>query len=173
MTRGGRQRWNTYDSLLARTVLEEDTGCMLWTGPRTRTGYAKSSMWNKTINVHRYIGLANLFQDKETDEFQIYDLYNDASLVVMHTCDVRHCVNPQHLHIGSQKENMQDAVEKGRLVVRRGEASNLSSLTEEQVISIREEGASGLYSQSAIARRYGISQQQVSRIVNKQRWSHL
>lgn len=169
---GGRRRWNTYESLVARAVKNDRTGCLLWTGPLTKGGYAKGSMWNQTILVHRYIYIASLFEDRLADEYKIYDLYH-TSIVIMHTCDVPRCISPEHLVDGSYKENIQDAIQKGRWQPRRGELSNFAKLTEQEALAIKIEAISEDHDLATIADRYGISKQQVSRIVSGKRWPHL
>jgi hypothetical protein len=95
-----------------------------------------------------------------------------AGAVIMHTCDNPRCVNPIHLRAGTQKDNMQDAKKKGRLVPPpinlhlRGENSPCSKISEAQAVEIR--GSSE--TQSVLAARFGISQTQVCRIRTGIRW---
>lgn len=92
-------------------------------------------------------------------------------MCVLHRCDCRLCVRPDHLWIGTQRENIDDMVKKGRS--QRGENSHRSKLTNADVIEIREMWHTGLYTQLAIADYFGIRQPQVSEIVRRTSWSHI
>ncbi len=106
-----------------------------------------------------------------------------AGLVVRHTCDNKRCINPEHLVVGTQRDNIQDAKVRGRLAtgerhgsrthperILRGAAHprGNAKLSPEQVRVIRS--LAGLLSQRAIAERFEIGQSQVSRIVRGVRW---
>lgn len=87
--------------------------------------------------------------------------------VVRHTCDNKTCCNPEHLRIGTQADNMADKVSRGRHL--RGMTHPLRTLDQTQVDSIRSMSEQGTF-QYQIAETFGVSQQQVSRIVNRKRW---
>ena len=96
-----------------------------------------------------------------------------------HTCDVRACVNQDHLYEGTQKDNIGDAIRRGRFVkpprnginppVHIGESNNNAVMTEELVRQLREDKKSGM-SQVALAKKYGISTGTVSQIVTGKTW---
>jgi hypothetical protein len=80
----------------------DDTGCWIWFGARSERGYGKmGTNRGPTVRAHRvsyekYIG--PIPEDKN----------------VLHKCDVRDCVNPKHLFLGTNKDNTQDMLAKGR-----------------------------------------------------------
>lgn len=80
-----------------------------------------------------------------------------AGLVVRHRCDNTLCVNPDHLEIGTQAENVQDRYDRSRAFHQRGEGHGNAKLTAESVREIRRALESG-ESQRAIAMRFGVSQ---------------
>ncbi len=92
---------------------------------------------------------------------------------VLHKCDFRPCCNPKHLWTGTRPENSQDMKEKGRS--RRGEGHPNSRITEANVLIIRKlwPKSQGIMSMGEIGNMFGISQTQVSRIVNRKRWGWL
>jgi biotin operon repressor len=104
---------------------------------------------------------------------------------VCHKCDVPYCVNPAHLFLGTQADNMRDKMEKGRAArgdahgthtqpesVRRGSEHGMSKLDENQVQRMREEYAKGGISQPELARKYEITQAAVNSIMLGKTWQH-
>ena len=88
-------------------------------------------------------------------------------LVVCHRCDNPLCVNPHHLFLGTQAENVHDSSRKGRK-----NAWGLQKLNADDVRVIRQQAARGL-PQKAIARAFGIARNTVSGIVRRKSWAHL
>jgi len=125
----------------------------LWTAA-VRSGYGVFSVKRVPTYAHRI--------SFELEHGPIGDSH------VLHRCDVKLCVNPDHLFLGTHQDNMQDMVLKRRHAykIRHGRRK----LTEDQVEAIKEIYHEGALSQKAIALLYGISHQQVSRIVNGTRW---
>lgn len=88
---------------------------------------------------------------------------------VLHTCDNPKCVNPDHLYLGTDADNMSDKVERGRQM--RGEDVNTAKLTVDDVVEFRESYASGT-SMAVLCERFAISKSQASRIVRGRSWKH-
>jgi hypothetical protein len=86
---------------------------------------------------------------------------------VLHRCDNPMCVNPNHLFLGTQLDNIRDMLAKGRNV--KGTGVPQAKLTPEQVLAIRKD----LRPHSVIARDYGMAQTVISRVIRGRNWRHL
>lgn len=86
---------------------------------------------------------------------------------VLHSCDNPPCFNPEHLFLGDQTDNMRDAAAKGRTARQVGEANPRARLTASDAQAIRGSTETGV----DLAKRFGISPQQVSLIRKGKRWA--
>lgn len=99
----------------------------------------------------------------------------DENQVVRHSCDNPQCVNLRHLLAGTQRENIEDCIRRGRKVVRCGELNARSILTESQVKEIRFLYCPGSPEWGArpLARRYGVARSTVTQLLEGVTWKHL
>ena len=137
-------------------TIEPNSGCWLWNAALGSNGYGLISDGGKLYRAHRA-------------SWVIHRGLIPNELWVLHRCDVKACVNPDHLFIGSAQDNVDDMVTKGRQKILRGEANGGSKLIARQVVDIRT--ATGFYHE--IAARFGVHQSQVTRIKNGHTWGHL
>lgn len=96
-------------------------------------------------------------------------------LGVLHSCDNPRCVNPAHLWVGTQKENVRDCWSKGRAAKNSqppGERHSMAKLTERDAVRILERVLRG-EARKALALEYGVGVRQIGRIVTGDRWAHL
>ena len=89
---------------------------------------------------------------------------------VLHTCDSPGCCNPKHLWLGTNKDNAQDKVVKGRQA--RGASNGAVQLTESEVFWIRRLVQGGV-SRVSVAKKTGVSKSCVDKIVTRKTWKHL
>lgn len=152
------------EEFMKRVEPDTNGGCWFWSGAPGAGGYGVLWFEGRYQKAHRVSwALHNGFMP-------------DRSVKVCHKCDVPACVNPDHLWLGSQADNVADMVRKGRgrcgepMV---GSRNPMSALTEEQVSEIRLLLLIGAHTQAEIARSYGVSPMTLSRIANFQTWPHV
>lgn len=132
-------------------------GCWEWTGPLTWHGYGEyRPAGGRRARAHRlaYEAFVGPIPD---------------GLCVLHACDNRKCVNPQHLSVGTRKQNQEDMKAKGRAFRPIGDLCGNARLTWAQVKAMRALAAGGT-SRAEIARRYGVKPATASLIVRGKRW---
>ena len=102
----------------------------------------------------------------------IMDGRDPTGQVVMHTCDNPSCVRPDHLVVGTQRQNMLDMVSKNRHHMNhaRGEASGRSKLTADEVKDIR---ANTTMTKNQLAKKYGVHRTNIHDILIRKIWRHI
>jgi len=136
------------------SIPEPNSGCWLWTASTKNNGYGSVKWQRRTHYAHRLAWIASHGQIPEGQ-------------CVCHKCDVRSCINPDHLWLGPRSANSTDMVIKGRQAL--GERNSGAKLTAAKVLEIRL--AKG--TQQEIAERFGISRPNVSLIRGGRTWKHL
>lgn len=89
-----------------------------------------------------------------------------------HTCDKPSCFNPLHLYEGTSSQNACDTRDRGRARDVKGTNHPMAKLTDQSVREIRRLSYCGI-NQREIGRRYGVSQQTISRIATRDQWGHV
>lgn len=131
--------------------------CWVWNGRRNQRGYGKLR-----LDDRRYRGAHRI------SWFLAHGEWPD--LFVCHSCDNPPCVNPAHLWLGTNDDNIADRLAKGRPPgPARGEANRTAKLTPVQVLEIRAAGGRG----ADLARRFGVTNTTISHIRLGKTWRHL
>ncbi len=129
--------------------------CWIWGGGfKNDKGYGDFRFNGRCIHAHR----------------ASYELHVGAipkGMLVLHSCDYPPCVNPAHLFLGTNGDNLADRQSKGRQA--RGESVNTAKLTSGEVLSIRGSRKTDM----ELSVLYGVSRGQISRIKNRTDWRHL
>jgi hypothetical protein len=146
------------ERLLAGIRVCEHSGCWLWQRSVQRNGYGQIGSGGK------YGGMRNTHRVS----WEVHRGEIPAGMQVLHRCDVKICVNPDHLFLGTQAENLRDMDAKGRRrqVNKRGEAHYATRLTADDVRAIRADTRT----QAVIGAAYGIGQTAVSAIKRRVKW---
>jgi hypothetical protein len=143
---------------LASFIPEPNSGCWLWERTLSPGGYGqiRPDGQRQQIGAHRF--------SYEKFKGPIPD-----GMMALHRCDVRCCVNPDHLFVGTHKDNTADMFAKGRSYDRKGEGNNRAKLTAEQVLAIRSDDRDA----HRIAADYGVQRGAIYAIKSRHYWSHI
>lgn len=141
-------------TLFNRSRLAEN-GCWEWVGYFGSGGYGMMGYNGKNQRAHRV-------------SYEAYKGSIPKGMVVRHTCDNPACINPDHLILGTQKDNVADREARNRRVVN-GEQIGTSKLTEKDVLEIR----ASQENLDVLACRYGIDRSNVWMIRTGKSWRHL
>jgi len=162
--------------------VDKTDSCWLWTAAVSHNGYGFFKLHPIMVKAHRW-------------SYEHFVGPIPDGMLVLHSCDVPRCVNPDHLFLGTQKQNIADMMQKGRdpdrtLNVKhlqkainvlaenpelraRGERQALAKLTEAQVREIRALYAAGMGTMEAIGRRFGVGLSATSSIIRRKTWKHV
>lgn len=139
------------------SIPEPNTGCWLWTRGLKSGGYGTVRYMGEVWTASRlsYVTFRGPIPN---------------GMCVLHRCDTPPCVNPDHLFLGTQQDNVDDKVAKGRHPVRRGEKHHNASFTDDQVRELR---ALGLSAAASMSEQLGVARAAVVRAVSGRTWAHL
>jgi hypothetical protein len=156
--RGVDRRYVPIAQRLERNSMPEpNSGCLLWLGAIDGEGYGHTKVEGRRRGVHRIALERKLGRPLRPGELSC------------HKCDVRICINEDHLFPGSNDDNMADMAAKGRSVQPRGEQAARAKLTAEQVLAIRADPRIP----TAIARDYGVWRTTIEAIKERRTWTHI
>lgn len=128
-----------------------ESGCWEWLGRLNFDGYGVLKIRQKTVRAYRVA-------------YECWVGPIASGNVIMHSCDNRKCINPEHLSQGTQAENVADAVSKDRM---RGGGTKW---TEEQIAEAKSMFRSGEFSKTQIERHFGMSGGTMTRVMQGKYW---
>lgn len=131
--------------------IQKTDGCWKWLGAKDSDGYGIMTADTKPVKAHRY-------------SYEKHKGHIPEGMWVLHTCDNPECTNPDHLYIGTNKENVKDRMDRKRQPD--GERHPDAKMTIAQVRQLREKGKTGTY--KTIGEQYGLSIAQTAKILNRQ-----
>ena len=146
----------------SKVTVKKDDECWLWKGALNK-GYGWVKINGKTLGAHSVSWMI------KNGELQ-------PELFCCHKCDVPNCVNPNHLFVGTPKDNMTDMISKGRqdyTKCRKGENHVCAKLTTNQVLKLRHDFTGKKINYSAIGRQFNVRGETIKRILERKKWSHI
>lgn len=148
-------------SFLQNIDTTDPDGCWLWIGSTRRNGDKPRAYYyadGVTQNASRYAW--KIFRGDPGKKF------------VLHTCDNQLCVNPEHLYLGTQTDNIRDRVRRNPESWAKGEQNAGSKLTESDVIEIRHKYIPRKYTIRMLSDEYGVCRTTIHNIIHRKKWAH-
>jgi hypothetical protein len=152
---------------------EKSLGCWHWIGCLNPKGYGVIFIEGRPRLAHRF-------------SWERANGPIAPGLCVLHHCDNRRCVRPDHLFLGTRGDNIKDCVAKGRTALgdkngsriyperlSRGQSQWKARLTDEAVVAIRRSHAAGERPLSKLAKHYGVSTHCIFCVVHRRTWKHI
>lgn len=138
--------------------IKKTKGCWHWLAAKDPNGYGQFNYNGVVLPAHKV-------------SYIIHKGEVPKGMVLLHKCDNRYCVNPDHLEIGTQAENMADMVAKGRSC--RGTAHRDAKLCPKRVRKARKMYESGKHTITAIAEYFGVTRSPMARAIRGESWGHV
>jgi hypothetical protein len=149
---------------LERRLLEKTTklenGCWYCSAGGEESRYG--TIWFKHQNIGNHVA-----------SYLVHKGSIPNGMLVCHTCDYKRCIAPDHLFLGSNQDNTDDMIRKGRKDRRVGSLNTRAILTEDQVREIKYFLEHAGMTQQAIADYFGVSRVIISQINTGKRWVHV
>lgn len=146
-------------------IPEPMSGCWLWTGAVINSGYGTFGIGSRSNGTKR-----NILTHRYALETKLAQAIPDG-MCALHKCDVKLCVNPDHLYLGTYAENTNDALVRGKMVFtpNKGEANGRAKLTPGDVRNIR----ASRQGRTQLAKKYGVTPSLISSIIYRRTWGHV
>lgn len=135
--------------------IHKTNSCWTWTSHLSRAGYGRTTLNGKAIHAHQ---LSYIYHCGDIPD----------GMVVCHRCDNPPCVNPNHLFLGTPRENNDDKVRKRRHCF--GEKHSLAKLTNQDVVKMRELTHLG---RKQLAAMFNVAVPTVGDVLSRRTWRHI
>lgn len=145
--------------------VEKTESCWIWKAHKIKKGYGHFHYIQKDMLAHRY-------------SYMIHKGNIPEGMYVLHKCDNRACVNPDHLFLGSMKDNCDDAIHKKRQKYfgfkepAKGELVITAKLSEKQVLEIRDLRDKGL-TVKKLSEKFNVYWMTIHNIIHRKSWKHI
>lgn len=148
------RREEPFDVRFRRHYVKTDA-CWIWFKDFYPNGYGHFTFRGVQKGAHRW-------------SYERYVGQIPNGMIVCHNCDNRSCVNPEHLFLGSQQDNITDCVKKGRNP--KGEKNGMAKLSEQAVRFIL---ANNSLSSRKLSKMLGVTRHSITNVRNKKTWKHI
>lgn len=150
---------NDIDKLKFMKLVNTVNSCWIWTGRKDRDGYGTFNHNGHRIQAHRI-------------SYAIYNGKTPSNLYVCHTCDNPTCVNPQHLFLATQQDNMDDMKHKNRSNI--GSKSPTAKLIENDIYDIIIDIYNNKYlTVNDVSTKYNVEYQTIMLLLDGKTWTHV
>jgi len=146
----------TKDRIESKVERIPESGCWVWMGATTMRGYGQIESFNRKHYAHRA-------------SYEAFIGPIPEGMNVCHACDNVYCVNPAHLFLGTQKQNLEDMARKRRSTL--GERNPMAKLSTKDVEDIKYLITTEV-SNKSLALKYGVSTKTINLIKQGKRWNH-
>ena len=136
--------------------VDKQDECWIWIAAINMFGYGHFAIERKIYKAHR---VAYMIKHGDIPD----------GMYILHSCDNPACVNPEHLRVGTQKDNIMDRTIRGRHNPTSGTKNAWAKLTEKDVLQIRGSNLSAL----ELSELYGISRSNIYNILGRRTWTHI
>lgn len=140
--------------------VRSDDECWHWLASTTKDGYGRFYFRKRNVPAHRASWMMHFGEIPD-------------GMQVCHTCDNPACVNPRHLFLGTNADNMNDKAEKGRCNSVHGSPHPFAKITEEDVVAIRKMAQDTDLPYTKIAAQMNVSVANICLIVKGKTWAHV
>lgn len=154
---------NLEERFWSKVERRSEQECWPWLGDLASNGYGKFDIWKdgqRTCHTASRVAYMLTFG------------HIDANFYVCHKCDNPICVNPNHLFLGTPRENSIDKLRKGRANFQ-ATAEGVAKLTREQVLEIRAKYNPPKCDSSHLSAEYGLDASSIRKIISRKTWRHI
>lgn len=148
--------------LYSHVAINPRSGCWEWTGSK-RNGYGRLTVGSRIDGTRRSVSAHRMSYELNFGEIP-------DGMEVCHKCDNPCCINPDHLFLGTRKDNADDRERKGRNIIFTGEEQPRAKLTKKAVKNARWERAYKGASFQELANKYGVSKKTIQNAVKGVTW---
>ena len=142
---------------LLGNIIKTERGCWIWKKYKNKEGYGAMRINGNILKTHKA-------------SYQVFNGEIGEGLIVCHKCDVPPCINPDHLFLGTNRDNKYDSINKKRHNA--GSNHGKTKLTEEDIIKMRRYSKLG-FKNVTLARRFKLSPWTISEIITHKLWVHI
>jgi hypothetical protein len=137
----------------SKLTQKNSNNCILWTGRKDRVGYGVLWDGKKNIKAHRF-------------SWELVNGEIPKGVYCLHKCDIRNCVNVDHLFLGTQQDNIEDMIAKKRNVL------GWIKLRPHEVVEIKRLIRQNFHDVD-IAKKFNVHRDTIRSIRNGKNWSHI